>query len=64
MRATKEREKVLYVGIYEGRKLVRIEKIPDPRQVFCQQYNNLGGQLTAHPVSIATVVAKPSRFSE
>ena len=54
----------LEVGIFRGGTLERIVRLKDPREQFCQTYNELSDGLTAHPVSSATRLASSSRRPE
>jgi hypothetical protein len=50
---------VLSVEIRRGRKIVRIIRLDDPRERFCDTFNKLNRTgLTAHPVADATSRAR------
>lgn len=54
----------LTIGIYRGDKLERVVTMKDPRDRFCESYNELSDGLTAHPVSRATSLASSNRRPE
>lgn len=64
-KATREKPRVLKVGIFAEKVLVDVVELPDPRVAFCRLFNELAkGRDSAYPVSCATALAKSNRLSE
>lgn len=56
----------MQVSIFRGKELVKVVRLPDPREAFCKAFNSLASGLTAkpHPKSRATRLASSRRGSE